>query len=149
MRAPARRSRRLRRNGEPDPYHGHKLRYVNPASGDYAMPTIGTFIQLLPKGSATGPYRSTDGTVYVAVEGAGESRVGDQVFALAAARHLRRAELDAASAIMPRARRCCSATPTARCRKSSACGASSAATPERRIVAPHPDPLPQAGRGRR
>jgi gentisate 1,2-dioxygenase len=55
------------------------LRYVNPASGDFAMPTIGTFIQLLPKDFATRPYRSTDGTVYVAVEGAGETRVGDQV----------------------------------------------------------------------
>ena len=29
------------------------------------------------KGFSTGPYRSTDGTVYVAVEGTGESRVGD------------------------------------------------------------------------
>ena len=49
-------------------------------SGEYAMPTIGTFIQLLPKGYSTALYRSTDGTVYVAVEGEGESRVGDQVF---------------------------------------------------------------------
>src|ERR1700760_1320737 len=70
----------LSRNGDPDPYHGHKMRYVNPASGEYAMPTIGTFIQLLPKGFSTAPYRSTDGTVYVAGEGIGESRVGDQVF---------------------------------------------------------------------
>ena len=71
---------RLSRNEDPDPCHGHKLRYVNPASGDFAMPTIGTFIQLLPKGYATRPYRSTDGTVYVVVEGEGESLVGDQVF---------------------------------------------------------------------
>jgi gentisate 1,2-dioxygenase len=70
----------LRRNGDADPYHGHKMRFINPASGDFAMPTIGTFIQLLPKRYETQPYRSTDGTVYVAVEGAGESRVGDQVF---------------------------------------------------------------------
>jgi gentisate 1,2-dioxygenase len=70
----------LSRSADPDPYHGHKLRYVNPASGDHAMPTIGTFIQLLPRGYATQPYRSTDGTVYVAVEGAGESRVGGHVF---------------------------------------------------------------------
>jgi gentisate 1,2-dioxygenase len=69
----------LAANDEPDPCHGYKLRYVNPASGDWAMPTIGTFIQLLPKGFATRPCRSTDGTVFVAVEGAGESRVGDQV----------------------------------------------------------------------
>src|SRR6266481_1088747 len=66
-------------NEDPDPCHGHKLRYVNPASGDFAMPTIGTFIQLLPKGYATRPYRSTDGTVIVVVEGQGESRVDDQV----------------------------------------------------------------------
>jgi len=69
----------LARNEDPDPCHGHKLRYVNPASGDFAMPTIGAFIQLLPKGFATRPYRSTDGTVFVAVEGSGESRVGDQI----------------------------------------------------------------------
>jgi gentisate 1,2-dioxygenase len=69
----------LSRNEAPDPCHGHKLRYVNPASGDFAMPTIGAFIQLLPKGFMTRPYRSTDGTVYVAVEGSGETRVGDQI----------------------------------------------------------------------
>ena len=71
----------LGRNGEPDPYHGYKLRYVNPASGEFAMPTIATFVQLLPKGLATLPYRSTDGTVFVVVEGTGETRIGDTVFA--------------------------------------------------------------------
>ena len=45
----------LARNGEPDPYHGHKLRYVNPATGEFAMPTIGTFIQLLPAGLRASP----------------------------------------------------------------------------------------------
>jgi gentisate 1,2-dioxygenase len=63
----------LSRSGDPDPYHGHKLRYVNPASGDWAMPTIGTCIQLLPRGFAGLPYRATDATVYVCVEGAGET----------------------------------------------------------------------------
>ena len=63
-----------------DACHGLKLKFSNPETGDYAMPTIGTFIQLLPRSFSTGPYRSTDGTVYVAVEGAGESRVGDRVF---------------------------------------------------------------------
>jgi gentisate 1,2-dioxygenase len=65
----------LGKNGEPDPYHGHKLRYVNPATGESAMPTIGTFIQKLPKGFASQPYRATDGAVYVCVEGEGETRV--------------------------------------------------------------------------
>jgi gentisate 1,2-dioxygenase len=69
----------LARNEEPDPCHGHKLRYVNPTSGDFAMPTIGTFIQLLPKSFATRPYRASDSTVFVAVEGSGESRIGDQI----------------------------------------------------------------------
>ena len=70
----------LAKNGPPDPYHGHKLRYVNPASGDFAMPTIATFVQELPKGFAGLPYRSTDGTVFVAVEGRGRTIVGDTVF---------------------------------------------------------------------
>jgi gentisate 1,2-dioxygenase len=71
----------LARNGAPDPCHGHKMRYVNPATGDHAMPTIGTFMQLLPKGFATAPYRSSDGTVFVCVEGEGETKIGDQSFA--------------------------------------------------------------------
>jgi gentisate 1,2-dioxygenase len=70
----------LAKNGAPDPYHGHKLRYVNPASGEFAMPTIATFVQLLPTGFASLPYRSTDGTVFVCVEGAGETRIGDTLF---------------------------------------------------------------------
>jgi gentisate 1,2-dioxygenase len=69
----------LSRNGAPDPYHGHKLRYVNPASGEFAMPTIATFVQLLPAGFVSLPYRATDGTVFVCVEGEGETRVGDTV----------------------------------------------------------------------
>ena len=69
----------LAKNGAPDPYHGHKLRYVNPASGESAMPTIATFVQLLPAGFASLPYRATDGTVFVCVEGEGETHVGDAV----------------------------------------------------------------------
>ncbi|HTV89312.1 MAG TPA: gentisate 1,2-dioxygenase [Stellaceae bacterium] len=69
----------LAQNDAPDPYHGHKMRYVNPATGDWAMPTIGTAIQLLPRGFASRPYRATDASVYVCVEGEGETRVGDAV----------------------------------------------------------------------
>jgi gentisate 1,2-dioxygenase len=71
----------LMRNGPPDPYHGHKLRYVNPASGEFAMPTIATFVQLLPRAFSSQPYRSTDGTVFVVVDGRGETRIGDTTFA--------------------------------------------------------------------
>ncbi|HTZ35861.1 MAG TPA: gentisate 1,2-dioxygenase [Stellaceae bacterium] len=71
----------LARNGPPEVYHGYKLRYVNPATGEFAMPTIATFVQLLPAGFASQPYRSTDGTVFVCVEGSGETRVGDVTLA--------------------------------------------------------------------
>lgn len=67
----------MARNGDPDPRHGHKLRYINPASGGSPMPTIGAFIQLLPAGMTTLPYRATDGTVFVVVEGEGATDIGD------------------------------------------------------------------------
>jgi gentisate 1,2-dioxygenase len=58
-----------------DACHGLKLRYVNPVDGGWAMPTIGTFMQLLPKGFKSIPYRSTDGTVFSVVEGTGKTVV--------------------------------------------------------------------------
>lgn len=64
-------------HGAPDPHHGFKLRYVNPATGASPMPTIGAFAQRLPAGFETRPLRSTDGTVHVCLEGEGEARVGD------------------------------------------------------------------------
>ena len=70
----------MRRGSGPDACHGYKLRYVNPATGGAAIPTMGTCMQLLPKGFATAPYRSTDGTVFSVAEGSGESRIGEEVF---------------------------------------------------------------------
>ena len=69
------------RNSALHPCHGAKMQFINPATGGYPMPTIGAFLQLLPAGFAGAPYRSTDGTVYCAVEGRGQSRVGDSTFA--------------------------------------------------------------------
>ena len=40
----------MKLGAEPDPYHGWKLVYTNPLNGDHAMPTISTFMQLLPNG---------------------------------------------------------------------------------------------------
>jgi gentisate 1,2-dioxygenase len=70
----------LARAGDADPCHGIKMRYTNPVTGDHAMPTMGTFIQLLPKGFKTSRYRSTDAAVFVAMEGRGRTRVGDETF---------------------------------------------------------------------
>ena len=71
----------MARQQEWDPCHGLKLRYVNPATGGHAMPTMATFMQLLPGGFAGATYRSTDGTVYVCIEGKGETRIGAESLA--------------------------------------------------------------------
>ena len=63
-----------------DPASGFKMRYINPVNGDWAIPTIATWAQLLPAGLQTVPYRSTDGTIYVVVEGTGRSTIGDRAF---------------------------------------------------------------------
>ncbi|MDE0714242.1 MAG: hypothetical protein OXI10_05140 [Gammaproteobacteria bacterium] len=53
---------------------------MNPLNGDAAMPTISAFIQLLPAGFETAPYRSTDATVFTPVEGRGFSTIAGQRF---------------------------------------------------------------------
>jgi len=42
------------------------------------MPTIGTFMQLLPAGFRGTEYRSTDSTVYAVIEGKGRCEVAGQ-----------------------------------------------------------------------
>jgi len=71
----------MRRTREWDRWHGLKMKYVNPVDGGYAMPSIATFIQLLPKGFASAPYRATDSTVFVCTEGRGRTKVGDETLA--------------------------------------------------------------------
>lgn len=68
---------RLLRDGPLDAWDGVKLRYVNPATGGSPMPTMSTFMQLLPAGFAGQPYRQTDGAVFSVVEGHGSALVGD------------------------------------------------------------------------
>ncbi|MET0268631.1 MAG: gentisate 1,2-dioxygenase [Duganella sp.] len=63
-----------------DAHFGHKMRYVNPATGASPMPTMGAYAQLLPAGFNSRPYRSTDGTVYVCLEGTGSAHIGGQTF---------------------------------------------------------------------
>jgi gentisate 1,2-dioxygenase len=71
----------LRRHGPIDPCHGVRLRYTNPATGGYPMPTIGAFMQLLPKTFRGQPCRSTDATLFCVVEGRGTSRIGERTVA--------------------------------------------------------------------
>lgn len=70
----------LRSCEDPHPCYGHKLRYVNPATGGWPMPTIATFMQLLPKGFRGKPYRSSDSTIYSVVEGTGRVRIAGEEF---------------------------------------------------------------------
>ena len=60
---------------------GYKLQYTNPVTGDWAMPTIGSFMQLLPAGYKGKAYRSTDSTVYAVVEGKGHCLVNGKALA--------------------------------------------------------------------
>jgi len=64
---------RMRRAEAWDPCHGLKMRYSNPITGNHAMATMGTFVQLLPAGFSTAAYRSTDATVFAPIEGRGRS----------------------------------------------------------------------------
>ena len=70
----------LAKSGALDAQHGVKMQYVNPATGGYPLPTIGAFLQLLPKGFKGQPYRSTDAAVFCVAEGRGSSTIGDRTF---------------------------------------------------------------------
>jgi gentisate 1,2-dioxygenase len=71
----------MSRTDGPDPRHGYKLEYRNSKTGTAVLPTIGAFLQLLPKGFQSAPYRSTDATIFCAVEGHGSSTIGENAFA--------------------------------------------------------------------
>jgi gentisate 1,2-dioxygenase len=74
---------RLAKSGDPHPAHGHKLRYVNPATGGHVFPTMAVFMQWLPKGFSGRPYRSTDGAVFCVAEGSGSVSIGDERWGIA------------------------------------------------------------------
>lgn len=58
-----------------DPHLGHALEFINPADGGSVMPTISAHVRFIPKGFETSPRRSSDGTVFVVVEGEGTATV--------------------------------------------------------------------------
>lgn len=61
----------LRKRGGSDPCHALKMEYVDPTSGGPAIPTISTFLQLVPAGCTTRPYASTAGALFCVVAGTG------------------------------------------------------------------------------
>jgi len=74
----------LYRHGELDQWDGVKLKFINPATGSWPMPTMATFMQFLPARFRGRQYRTTDATVYSVVEGSGVAKVGDRTFEFAA-----------------------------------------------------------------
>ncbi|MGL4231970.1 MAG: gentisate 1,2-dioxygenase [Casimicrobium sp.] len=66
---------KLQRDQAIDAHDGVKLRYINPATGGSPMPTMATFLQLLPKGFVGKSYRQTDGAVFSVVEGHGVATI--------------------------------------------------------------------------
>ena len=66
----------LRRREHWDPHDGLKMEFTNSVDGGSVMPTISAFTQLLPAAFATRPLRSTDGGIYVVVEGRGAIDIG-------------------------------------------------------------------------
>jgi gentisate 1,2-dioxygenase len=67
----------MRSHRDIDPHFGYMIKYLDPMTGDWAMPTIAAQMRKLPQGFETKPYQSTDGTIFNVVEGRGESQIGD------------------------------------------------------------------------
>ena len=67
---------------EIDPHLGHALEFLNPADGGPVLATLSAHVRLLPAGFQTRPRRSTDGSVFVVVAGAGEALVGEETITL-------------------------------------------------------------------
>ena len=59
-----------------DPCHALKMEYIDPTTGGPAIPTISTFLQLVPKGFATDPYVATSSSIVSVVAGTGVATIG-------------------------------------------------------------------------
>jgi gentisate 1,2-dioxygenase len=67
---------RLKQHSEWDECHGLKMEFIDPTTGEPAIPTISTFIQLLPARFVGAAYRSTDGALFCVAEGCGSITIG-------------------------------------------------------------------------
>jgi gentisate 1,2-dioxygenase len=66
---------RMMQAGDIDKRHGARVRYANPVTGGPVLPTMSACLAMLPKGFQGEPYRATDGTIFVCVEGEGTTTV--------------------------------------------------------------------------
>ena len=65
------------RDYEGSPYDGITIEYVNPTTGESAMPTMTFQMQLLRPAEHTLAHRHTTSTAYCVVEGEGATQIGD------------------------------------------------------------------------
>jgi gentisate 1,2-dioxygenase len=70
---------RMMKAGDVDKRHGARVNYANPATGGPVLPTMGAWLAMFPKGFKGEPYRATDGTIFVCVEGEGTTTVDGKV----------------------------------------------------------------------
>lgn len=70
---------RLVQDGEMDPAHGFRLRYLDPQTGQDPLPTMAAHLSFLPKGFQGQRYRSSDSTVFLAYKGRGRTELPDRV----------------------------------------------------------------------
>jgi gentisate 1,2-dioxygenase len=70
---------RMMQTGEIDKRHGARVRYANPVTGGPVLPTMGANLAMLPKGFKGEPYRATDSTIFVCMEGRGTTTVDGKV----------------------------------------------------------------------
>ncbi len=68
--------RRMQATQDLDECFGVKMEYLHPLTGGPAMPTMSTYLQMLPAGFRSVPYRATDHAVYSVVEGSGRVVLG-------------------------------------------------------------------------
>jgi gentisate 1,2-dioxygenase len=62
-------------NQAPCPHDAHALEFINPADGGPVMATMSAFCHKVPAGFLTRKQRSTDGIVFVGVEGSGNIEI--------------------------------------------------------------------------
>jgi gentisate 1,2-dioxygenase len=63
-----------------DPYEAVSLRFVNPATGASVFPTLDYRAQLLRPGEATRFKRETASTLYIVIDGHGNSEIAGRVY---------------------------------------------------------------------
>jgi gentisate 1,2-dioxygenase len=60
-----------------DLFDGNLLRYVNPVTGGYTLPTMSCEVQLLKSGAVTQKHRHTSSVLYFVFKGSGRTKIGE------------------------------------------------------------------------